>query len=138
MSNESIGYARRAKGDLNQNRGVTFRVPYSKYGYDVTLKNDELDKIFKCGIDNVLANKPMPNYDYNIELENPDLPLFAGFLSVNAAISRDFRDISMHVSVVSQSQVNEHRGILIAQRHGLAGTWRLTEYQIAPPLRHLQ
>lgn len=137
MAYESIGIAKRSPSPEEQHGGISFMVPYGATSYDIKLKDVEMDRLLLSGVRKVIGNSAVSGFDYVVKLERGDLPLYIGANSLQVeGDSGRFHDAKMGVSVVSRSYVNEHRGILLANRSGYDGKWSFIDYEVQPPLKH--
>jgi len=117
--------------------GLIFTIPYGKEdeGYNILLRDNEMDKLLRSSFERMLANQLSTGFDYRVNLSRKqtgrgtDLPLFIGSRSISISDG-----VEMQVNVATQSVVYEHRGILQARRESWDGKWSLLDYIIRPPL----
>lgn len=131
MKAVQIGSARIAEGEVTQEHGVTFRIPYSPQPYDITLNDEDLDTLLREGFSKMIGGFTL-RFECEIPLPGSDLSLFAGAESMTVTP----HGIHMEANIVTKSFVNEHRGILSTYRHGKE-PWELLDYTASPPLGHL-
>ncbi|HVI60626.1 MAG TPA: hypothetical protein VM535_00540 [Candidatus Saccharimonadales bacterium] len=139
MSRETIGIASKNPEDsFWEEEGVSFELPYGDDKYGVRLRDQEMDRLLDQGYGEAMGRLPHIGSICTIELESPDLPLFAYALSINVETEPAYSPrISMAVGIVTMSHVYEHRGVLSVRRysHCNGGFWENGGYQIQPPLR---
>lgn len=137
MSKENIGSATRSPSLEEQYEGIAFTIPYGATGYDVRLEDSEMDLLLNVGLTKLLGNRAVSGFDYTIKMQGSDLPFYIGANSIQIDSNESgLHDTHMGVSVVSQSVVYEHRGILLASRRSWDGNWSLEDYITQPPLKY--
>lgn len=133
-----IGRASRSPEAFYETEGIVFAIPYhdEEEGYTIHLSHEDMDSLLRTGFAKMLGNEALSGFDYIINLENPDLPLFAGARSIHVqGQPSSFHSVNMETAIATESHVYEHRGLLLASRHGVNGEWSFTEYNAEPPLR---
>ena len=131
-----LGRAEKTHEPLEQREGgIAFKLPYGEDEYNITLDEPDLNFLLARGLYKVLKNDALSGFDATVELENPDLPLFVGTRSIEVKPTPYARHVvGMEVSVVTQSVVYEHRGILSVERD-TTNEWSVRSYKAEPPLK---
>ncbi len=135
LNHTRLGRAEKTTAPIEQVEGeVAFKLPYGEEEYNITLGEEDLNSLLARGLVKVLENEALSGFDAMINLENPDLPLFVGARSIQVTPTTYAKPlVSMGVSVVTESVVYEHRGMLRVQRDTL-GEWSILGYKAEPPL----
>lgn len=115
---------------------VAFTVVQGDLAHSIALTHTELDMVLEKGVQRLLGRKALHNFDFVVRLESPSLPFFIGVnsLYINSTHDKGTK-INMDISVVSQSVVYEHRGVLSTIRRGGDAPWLVTGYEQQPPLK---
>lgn len=136
MEKPAIGRSQKVSPDAPQPEGLCFRIPYGEAAYDISLANFEVERIFVKALQKIIGKKSTIGFEFDVELEPPDLPLFIGAAAIEVTPKTQKHEVAMHVGVVTHSHVYEHRGILQIHRD-IDGEWSVLNYASKPPLTEI-
>lgn len=140
MDSTKIGAAEKNTQSLSQEGGVAFSIQYGHDKYGITLSDEELDMMLLTGFVRAMSRNPRAEVfgaSYRIDLEHPDLPVFARVASLRCVDETGISpDISMQVGISSQSQKKKHLGLLSINRFEGASGWVYARYD-TQHLEHL-